>query len=61
MFGIPGISVGLVGVVDAFRTCGEARASRCCCSSCSERRAIRIGLFPDLYLYLNDYNRGIEI
>ena len=59
MYGMPGTSVGSE-VVDAFRIRigGEARASRCCCSSCSERRARSVALFPDLHLCLNDYSGG---
>ena len=62
MFGTPGMSVGSE-VDDAVRICigGEAKASRCWRSSCSERRAMRVGLFPDLYLYLSDCGGEIEI
>jgi len=55
MFGRPGMSAGSE-VDDTFRICngGEAKASRCWCSSCSESRPIRVALFPDLYLCLSD-------
>jgi hypothetical protein len=52
---MPGMMAGSE-VDDAFRTCigEEAKASRCWCTSCSERREMRVALFPELFLRLND-------
>ena len=62
MFGMPGTSVGSE-VNDAFRSCmGEGvKASRCWRSSCSERRVMRMGLFPDLCHCSNNCGEKIEI